>query len=99
MRFDVKLFALADLGAQFERPARVFSGQFFFAKIVVRRAERRICHGQVRVQLNCALKQRHRSRVVALRQHGVASHRICLQRFQRWRGGLLNRRGEFVHRL
>ena len=99
MRFNIKLFAFADLGAQFKGPARILRGKFFFAQIVIRRAQRRVSHRQIRIQPNRTLEKRYRRRKISLRDHRAAAQRICLQRLERRRGRLLDGSRQLVHRL
>ena len=99
VRLDVKLFALAHLGAKLKRSPRIFRSEFLFAQIVKGGSQRCVRHRQVRVQPDRTLEKRYRRCKVSLRDHGAASHRICLQSFERRRRGLLNRRCKLVYRL
>ena len=98
MRLDVELFALAHLRSKLKRPPRIFRGEFLFAQIVIGGSQGCIRHRQVRIQPDRTLEKRHRRCKVSLRDHGAASHRICLQGFERRRRGLLNRSCKLVHR-
>ena len=75
---SVEFLAFADALAQFVGFARVLIRQAGFAQIIIAHAEGGIGHGEIRVELNGALKERHGPGKVGFSHHRFPSEAISL---------------------
>lgn len=97
VRFDIKILALAHPAPQFVGFPRLLRTQTEFSEIEIACPKRGIGHGEIRVQEDGPLEQGH-SVVIGTFRVGLPPQAIGFEGFKRWRGGLLKRGIELMHR-
>src|SRR5271170_7529774 len=97
MRFNVKFLTLTHAVTEQVGLLCILRRQTALPEIVVSRRERGVSHREIRIQANGALKKRNCAGVVAFSSLHFSSLAEGLQGVERGRGGLFDRRVEFLH--
>jgi len=97
-RLDVELLRLANPLAQLVGLSDVFRRELGLPQTLVAQPELGIPHGEIRVEADGPLEQRHGGGEITFSCQGLQPQAVGLKGFERSRGGLLDGRIELLHR-